>query len=140
MHYAKCCRPVPGDAIVGYLGRGDGLQVHLSHCANAKRLQAKDSERFIPVEWSEDSAQQLYDSGIVVTIKNGKGVLARVASELADANVDIRRLDMEDEAAMATADLRFVISVHDQAQLEAALRNVRRAPAVVRANRILPQE
>ncbi len=139
VRYAPCCRPVPGDAVVAYLGRGDGLHVHRAQCVNAKRLQATDSERIVPVEWAEDSNQKLYDSGISVTIHNQKGVLARVASELAEANVDIRRLEMDDEAAMQTTELRFVLSVHDQQQLEAALRSLRRVPTVVRAARILPQ-
>ena len=139
VRYAPCCRPVPGDAIVGYLSRGDGLQVHQAQCAHAKQLHAKDPERFIQVEWSEDSAQRLYAAGIRVTIRNVKGVLAKVSQELAEANVDIRRLDMDDEAAMDTTELRFVLSVHDQAQLEAALRALRRLPTVVQAQRILPQ-
>ena len=140
VRYAPCCRPVPGDAVVAYLGRGDGLHVHHAQCINAKRLQTTDSERLVPVEWAEDSNQKLYDSGIIVTIHNQKGVLARVASELAQANVDIRRLEMDDEAAMQTTELRFVLSVHDQPQLEAALRSLRRVPTVVRAARILPLE
>lgn len=140
IRYAPCCRPIPGDPIVGYLGRGEGLMVHHAHCNVAKRLQQKDGERFLPVEWSDESRQQLYDSGIVVTIQNHKGVLARVASELAAAEVDIRRLEMDDEAAMDTTDLRFILSVHDQNQLEAALRNLRRVPTVIRAQRIFPQD
>ena len=77
--YALCCRPIPGEAIVGYLGRGEGLMVHSADCAVVKRLQHKDSERFTPVEWSED-LQRSFETGIVVTVTNGKGVLARVAA------------------------------------------------------------
>ena len=140
VRYAACCRPVPGDAVVAYLGRGDGLHVHNAQCINAKRLQATDSERLVPVEWAEDSSQKLYDSGLSVTIHNQKGVLARVATELSDANVDIRRLERDDEAAMQTTELRFIVSVHNQQQVEAALRSLRRIPTVVRASRILPLE
>ncbi|QXW17703.1 bifunctional (p)ppGpp synthetase/guanosine-3',5'-bis(diphosphate) 3'-pyrophosphohydrolase [Comamonas aquatica] len=140
VRYAACCRPVPGDAVVAYLGRGDGLHVHNAQCINAKRLQVTDSERLVPVEWAEDSSQKLYDSGLSVTIHNQKGVLARVATELSDANVDIRRLEMDDEAAMQTTELRFIVSVHNQQQVDAALRSLRRIPTVVRASRILPLE
>ena len=112
--------------------------VHHSQCINAKRLQAKDPDRFIPVEWSEESHQHLFESGIVLTIKNTKGVLARVAGELATMNVDIRHVDMDDEIALETTDLRFIILVHDLEQLEASLRNLRRIPTVVRATRIMP--
>ena len=138
VRYATCCHPVPGDPVVAYLGRGDGLHVHHAQCANAKRLQATDAERFVPVEWAEESNHKLYASGLRVTINNQKGVLARVASELAQANVDIRRLEMDDEAAMQTTELRFIVSVHDQHHIENALRSLRRIPTVVRATRILP--
>ena len=140
VRYAPCCRPVPGEAVVAYLGRGDGLQVHHAQCINAKRLQATDSERFVPVEWAEDANQKLYDSGVSVTIHNQKGVLARVATELSNANVDIRRLEMDDEAAMQTMELRFILAVHDQPHLETALRALRRISTVARATRILPTE
>ena len=61
-----CCRPIPGDKIVGYLGRGEGLTVHSSDCQVAKKLQAKDSERFIGVEWSDEPVRT-FETGIVVT-------------------------------------------------------------------------
>lgn len=140
VRYASCCRPVPGDAVVAYLGRGDGLHVHNALCINAKRLQATDSERFVPVEWADESNQKLYESGLSITIHNQKGVLARIATELSDANVDIRRLEMDDEAAMQTTELRFIVSVHDQQQVEGVLRSLRRIPTVVRASRIMPLE
>jgi len=138
VQYAHCCRPVPGDPIVGYLGRGEGLVVHNSDCGVAKKLQHKDSERFIAVDWS-DEPTRLFETGIVVTVANGKGVLARIAAELATSEADIVHVDMDDEAAMDTTDLRFVVAVRDQAHMEAALRNLRRTHAVLRAFRTLPR-
>ena len=90
------------------------------------------------MEWAEDASQKLYDSGLSITINNQKGVLARVASEMAEANLDIRRLEMDDEAAMQTTELRFIVSVHDRQHVDAALRSLRRIPTVVRATRIMP--
>ena len=90
--------PVPGDAIVGYLGRGEGLVVHADDCAVAKRLQYKDSERFISVEWAEEPVRP-FEAGVLVTVTNGKGVLARVAAALASAEADITHVDMGDEKA-----------------------------------------
>lgn len=139
VQYAHCCRPIPGDAIIGYLGRGEGLVVHVSRCVVAQRLQHKDSERFIAVDWA-DEPTRLFETGVLVTVSNGKGVLAQVAVELANAEADITHVDMDDEVAMDTIDLRFVVAVRDQAHLETALRNLRRAPSVLRASRILPSE
>jgi GTP pyrophosphokinase len=137
VQYAPCCRPIPGDNILGYLGRGEGLVVHVSECALAKRLQNKDSERFIAVEWSDDPVRA-FETSVMVTVTNDKGVLARVAAALAGAEADITHLDMGNEAAQDATDMRFLIAVRDQPHLEAVLRNVRRTASVLRARRVLP--
>lgn len=136
VQYAPCCRPVPGDPIVGYLGRGEGLVVHHAQCGVAKKLQHKDGERFIAVDWS-DEPTRMFETTITVTVSNGKGVLARIASELASSEADIVRVDMDD--AMDTIDLRFVVAVRDLAHMETVLRNLRRTQSVLRAFRVLPQ-
>ena len=90
------------------------------------------------MDWADDITR-LFEAGIVVTVQNVKGVLARVASELAKAEVDIVRVEMADDGgAVGTTDLRFVISVHNSHQVEAALRNLRRVHSVLRAQRIMP--
>lgn len=138
VQYAHCCRPIPGDSIVGYLGRGEGLVVHSAQCPVAKKLQNKDSERFIAVDWA-DEPTRLFETGVIVTVNNGKGVLARIAEKLAQSEADITHIDMDDEVALDTVDLRFVVAVQDQAHLETALRNLRRTQSVLRAARTLPQ-
>ena len=110
--------------------------VHHAHCSNALKLREKDADRFITVDWADDVAR-LFEAGIVVTVQNNKGVLARVAAELANAEADIVRVEMTDEVAVGTTDLRFVIAVHNNVQLENALRNLRRLHSVVRASRVM---
>ena len=136
--YATCCHPIPGDPVVGYLGRGEGLVVHVEDCAVARRLMHKDAERFITVAWAEEPLRP-FEVGIVVTVNNGKGVLARVADALASSEADIVHLGMTDEAAQDAMDLRFVIKVRDTAHLDAVLRHLRRTHSVLRASRILPK-
>ena len=128
VQYAQCCRPVPGDSIVGYLGRGEGLVVHTSGCAVAARLKHRDSERFIAVDWADEPVRQ-FETGLVVTVTNRKGVLARVAADLAQSEVDITKVDMGEEDQQDTTDLRFVISVRDTAHLDAPMRNLKRTPS-----------
>jgi GTP diphosphokinase / guanosine-3',5'-bis(diphosphate) 3'-diphosphatase len=137
VQFASCCRPVPGDTILGYLGRGEGLVVHTAECAVAKRLQHKDSERFIGVEWADEPIRS-FETGILVTVANGKGALARVAAALAHAEADITHVDMDDERAQDATDLRFVVSVRDRAHLDSVLRNLKRTPSVMNAQRIMP--
>ncbi len=134
VQFGKCCRPIPGDTIVGYLGRGEGLTIHASDCQVARKLQAKDAERFINVEWA-DEIVRAFETGIVVTVQNGKGVLAHVASALAVAEADITQVDMTDASPNGVMDLRFVISVRDAAQLEAVFKNLRRTASVLRVQR-----
>ena len=137
VQYARCCRPVPGDPIVGYLGRGEGLVVHIADCPVASRLRHKDAERFIHVEWADEPSRP-FETGVLVTVTNGKGVLARVASAFASAEADIIHMDMGEEAAQEATDLRFLISVRDSAHLEAVLRALNRTASVLRASRVRP--
>jgi GTP diphosphokinase / guanosine-3',5'-bis(diphosphate) 3'-diphosphatase len=139
VQYAPCCQPLPGDAIVGYLGRGEGLIVHTAGCAVAKKLQQKDSERFIAVEWAEDPVRA-FDTAVIVTVQSGKGVLAKVAAAMASAEADITQVDLgqDSEVGAPTADLRFVIAVRDTAHLDSVLRTLARTTTVLRAKRIMP--
>jgi GTP pyrophosphokinase len=138
VQYAACCRPVPGDGILGYLGRGEGLVVHTDQCSVGLRLKHKDSERFIAVEWAEEPTRT-FEVAAVVTVSNGKGVLARVASAITSAEADITHVLMADEVSGQEAtDLRFLFTVRDKAHLEAVLVNLRRVPSVLQAQRVVP--
>ena len=132
--FATCCRPIPGDRVVGYLGRGEGLVVHTEDCGVARRLQQKDAERFITVEWADEPVRT-FPVAIAVTVVNGKGVLARVASSLAAAEADIVHMGMAEESAQDATELRFVITVRDRTHLDNVLRHVRRTPSVLRVAR-----
>ena len=134
VQFAPCCRPIPGDAIVGYLGRGEGLVVHTDDCALAKRLQHRDSERFIAVDWSDEPARA-FETNLLVTVSNGKGVLARVAAALANAEADITHVDMAHEPSHDATDLRFGIAVRDRVHLASAMRSVKRVSSVLRVQR-----
>ncbi len=134
VQYPSCCRPVPGDRIVGYLGRGEGLVVHTEDCPSAQRLLNKDSERFIGVEWSDEPVRS-FETHLVVTVGNGKGVLARVASALAGAEADITHVDMDEDRAQDAADLRFLVAVRDRAHLDTVMRAIKRIPDVLRVQR-----
>lgn len=134
---AKCCKPIPGDSIMGYLGRGEGLVVHTDDCAMAKRLVHRDRERFIAVDWSDEPSRS-FETGLLVTVVNGKGVLARVAAAMAAAEADITQVDMAQESTQDAAELRFGVSVRDRVHLAAIIRGVKRTPSVLRVQRLKP--
>ena len=94
---APCCRPIPGDAIVGNLGRGEGLTVHTAECSVGKRLLERDSERWMRVDWAEQPTRS-FETAVSLLVKNGKGVLAQVASAVSHAEADITHIDMGQRA------------------------------------------
>ena len=137
VRFALCCRPIPGDPIVGYLGHGEGLVVHTEACGVGQRLRHKDAERFFAVDWADEPVRT-FETGIVVTARNDKGVLARVAATLANAEADITHVEMAEETRQDSTDLRFVIAVRDRTHLDAVLRAAKRTPSVLAAVRTVP--
>ena len=99
-----------------------------------EEIQHKDHERFIGVDWADEPVRA-FETDIVVTVNNGKGVLAKVAAALASAEADIIHIDMGQEAVRDATDLRFLVAVRDQAHVEIALRNLNRTASVLRAAR-----
>ena len=137
VQFGSCCKPIPGDRIVGYLGRGEGLVVHAEDCPTGKRLLARDGERFLPVEWAEEPVRS-FETDIVVTVTNGKGVLARVASAIAAAEGDITHVNMGEERPQTATDIRFTIAVRGRVHLADVLRSLKRTPSVLKAQRYKP--
>ena len=134
---ASCCRPIPGDAIVGYLGRGEGLLVHTADCHNGKRLKERDPERWMAVEWAEQPVRA-FDTTVTVQVRNGKGALAQVAASVSAAEADITHIDMDNERDNDVAELRLQLSVRDRLHLADVLRTLKRSPPVLRAARVKP--
>jgi len=132
--YAVCCRPIPGDPIVGYLGRGEGLAVHMADCPVAKKLQHKDGERFMGVEWSDEMARS-FEADLALTVVDGRGVMAKVASVLAAAEADIDHIEMGEANSHDAKDMHFVIAVRDRNHMESILTKLQRSSVVMRAKR-----
>ena len=137
VQFAPCCRPIPGDDIVGYLGRGEGVMVHTADCSVAQRLQHRDSERFIAVQWSDELTRP-FETDLLLTVTEGKGVLARVASALANAEANITHLQMQPQSTESTTELRFTIAVEDRVHLARVIRGLKRTSAVLRIQRLRP--
>jgi GTP pyrophosphokinase/guanosine-3',5'-bis(diphosphate) 3'-pyrophosphohydrolase len=134
---ALCCRPIPGDAIVGNLGRGEGLTVHTAECSVGKRLLERDSERWMRVDWAEQPTRS-FEAAVALLVKNGKGVLAQVASAVSRAEADITHIDMGSDKASETTELRLLLSVRDRLHLADVMRTLKRSPAVLRVARVKP--
>ncbi|MFV0601585.1 MAG: RelA/SpoT family protein [Brachymonas sp.] len=134
--YAPCCHPIPGDAIVGYLGRGEGLVVHTADCAVGKTLRDKDAERFIEVEWAEQMSRP-FAVAVTITIHNRMGAIAAVTSAIAASRADIGYISTSDDTMdHDSLDLRLILQVNDRQRLANVLRAVRRVTATIRAQRV----
>jgi len=139
VRYATCCHPIPGDAIVGYLGRGEGLVVHTDDCPVIRKQLLRDSERFTEVEWSDEPVRS-FETRLLVTLNNVKGALAKVAGALAAAEADITHLEMSKEPVLSDLDIRFTVAVRDRVHLAHVLRSLKRTPTVMRIVRERPDD
>ena len=134
---ARCCRPVPGDEILGYLGRGEGLLIHTADCKTGKRLFARDSEGWLAVGWAEQPTRA-FETAISLLLSNGKGVLAEVATAVAEAEADITHIEMGDQPVSETAELKLLLSVRDRLHLDEVMRGLKRLAAVLSVGRFKP--
>ena len=125
---AGCCRPIPGDAIVGSMKKGQGLVVHTAECRQAARSRRIEPEQWIDVEWDRQPSR-LFQTAVRVTVTNQRGVLAKVASEIADAGSNIDSISMEEDRAVFTTML-FVLEVGNRQHLARVMRALRRLPEV----------
>ena len=126
---ARCCRPIPGDPIIGIIRKGQGLEVHVHDCPSIQRVRGERG-RWVDVEW-EPAHDRLFDVAIRVMTQNARGVLARVASAIAEENSNIQNVGMDaDQIPYST--LNFTLQVADRIHLAKVLRAVRRVPEVVR--------
>jgi guanosine-3',5'-bis(diphosphate) 3'-pyrophosphohydrolase len=131
---ARCCRPIPGDPIVGMIRKGQGLEVHVNDCPVLTRNHSADRDRWIDVEW-ELGTERMFDVTIRVLVEHRRGVLARVAAAIADQESNIQSVAMDSERGPHTI-INFVLQVHNRLHLARIMRAVRRTPEVVRINRI----
>jgi guanosine-3',5'-bis(diphosphate) 3'-pyrophosphohydrolase len=134
---ATCCRPIPGDEIRGYLGRGEGLIVHTADCRNGRKLAERDPDRWMTLEWGEPPMRD-FETAIRVEVRNEKGALAQVATAVSGAEADINHIDMDNLPLADVAELRLLVAVRDRLQLADVLRALKRSGPVIRAARVKP--
>ena len=134
IHFQTCCHPIPGDNIIGYLGKGEGLQVHTNDCSIALRMLSKDSDKWVEVEWGKELNRE-FEVDLAIDTRQGKGVLARVASSVTSADSNIMNVSMEDRFKEDSVTIRFTIQVYDRLHLSKVMRSLRSNPDVMRVTR-----
>jgi RelA/SpoT family (p)ppGpp synthetase len=131
---ATCCRPIPGDSIVGSIKKGQGLVVHTSECRSIVRSRKNEPEQWIDVEWDLRTTR-LFQAAVNVTVENQRGVLAKVASEIAQGGSNIDSITMADDRTMFTT-MHFVVEVANRQHLARVMRALRRLPDVKKLARV----
>jgi GTP pyrophosphokinase len=126
--FAKCCRPVPGDAIVGFMSSGKGIVVHQQNCRNMTETSSEN--RQLSVQWSEHVEGE-YLAFMRVQVSNQRGVLANLAATIADMSSNIEYINLTEKDGRIST-IEFVISVKNRTHLARIMKKLRSLPVVNR--------
>jgi (p)ppGpp synthase/HD superfamily hydrolase len=132
VNYGRCCRPIPGDAIVGLFNPGKGIVVHRQECRNLGDFQSQQ-DKWVDVEWASEPGTD-FATEIRVEVGNRRGALATVAAAIAEMGSNIDNVQSREKDGM-TSTLDFLISVHGRQHLARVMRRLRRIPLVMRISR-----
>ncbi|HKO87855.1 MAG TPA: bifunctional (p)ppGpp synthetase/guanosine-3',5'-bis(diphosphate) 3'-pyrophosphohydrolase [Burkholderiales bacterium] len=133
VQFAKCCRPIPGDPIIGFIKKGQGLVIHTHDCPVGAKSRS-DPDKWIDVEWDAEVGK-LFQVGIRVVAANQRGVLAKVAAAIAESGSNIDNVSMDEERGIYTT-MHFTVQVQNRLHLARVMKSLRRIPEVVRMTRV----
>lgn len=134
IHISKCCNPVPGDPILGFITRGRGLSVHSVECPNIDELDY-DRERIVDVDW-ESSREATYPVKISVLSVDKPGILASVSQAIASSEANISHAEITTSNENRKASLVFIVDIKDTRHLEHVFKNIERVDGVVQVRRV----
>ena len=134
---SRCCTPVPGDEIIGFVTRGRGVSVHRADCANAESLMSEQQARLIDVEWDGDQSKAMFRAGVEVVALDRSKLLRDVANALSEQHVNIVACSTH-TGSDRVAKMRFEFEMADAGHLESVLRTIRQIDAVYDAYRLVP--
>jgi GTP diphosphokinase / guanosine-3',5'-bis(diphosphate) 3'-diphosphatase len=133
---ARCCNPIRGEKIVGYITRGKGVSVHSATCPNVVNL-LYDPERRIDVEWDKGDGASSYTVKLTMEVEDRKGLLAAVSAKIADINTNIRNMEARtDEDHHARIDV--TVEITDVKHLERVIKSLRGVEGVLDVERAAP--
>jgi GTP pyrophosphokinase len=134
IQFAKCCKPIPGDPIIGMISKGQGMVIHTHDCPVIAKSRP-DPERLLDVEWDPES-KKLFEVSIRLVVANQRGVLAQVAAEIAESRSNIQNVAIDPEDGGAYTGMHFTLQVSNRLHLAQIMRGLRRIPEVIRITRI----
>lgn len=131
---ARCCRPLPGDAIVGYITLGKGVSIHRQDCRNILKLRAQESERIIKVEWGA-APESTYSVNIIIEAYDRYGLLKDITTLLDSEKINISALNTLSDKRKNTVDMVITIEVRSYNELSRVLARLNQLPNVASARR-----
>ncbi len=133
VRYARCCRPIPGDAVMGYLSAGRGIIVHRNVCGNLSEFR-KQPDKWVAVNW-EKHIDREFSAEILVEVSNKPGVLAEIAASIADSGSNIEQVSVDERSEEDYADITILMLVRDRVHLASVIRRIRSMPVVKKITR-----
>ena len=133
INYAKCCRPIPGDPILGFITAGRGIVIHTQDCKNVAEFRDKP-EKWLDVKW-EDNIQGDFPIDINLLVVSKRGVLARVASTIAGMEANIENVNIVERDGTHST-LSFTVLVENRQHLAKIMRELRKMEEVIRIQRM----
>jgi GTP pyrophosphokinase len=133
---AKCCKPLPGDKIVGYISLGKGVSIHRKDCPNARDLESRSGERFINVAW-KGTSEKAFRAEFQVEAMDRSRLLEDISRTLSESGVNIVSADCNTSSDHLVKD-RFVVEVSDSKLLDTVLENIKGIDTIFDAYRITP--
>jgi GTP diphosphokinase / guanosine-3',5'-bis(diphosphate) 3'-diphosphatase len=134
VQFASCCRPIPGDPILGFINKDKGLVIHTHDCPAIRKFRV-DPEKWLDVEWDPDG-KRLFKVNLKLAAANQPGMLAKIAAGIAEAGSNIDNVSMEESDNSTYTNMHFTVQVQDRVHLAELMRRLRKIPDVVRINRI----
>ena len=134
VQFARCCGPIPGDPIIGIISKGQGMVIHTHDCPVAAKGN-RDPDRVLDVQWDANPSK-LFDVGIRLVVANQRGVLAKVAAEIAAAESNIQNVAVDPDDGGTYTVMRFTVQVMNRMHLARIVRDLRKIQEVVRISRI----
>jgi GTP pyrophosphokinase len=131
---ARCCSPIRGEKIVGYITRGKGVSVHSANCANVVNLQY-DPERRIDVEWDKGTDVAPYTVRLTMQVEDRKGMIAELSSRIANINTNIINLEATTRAEDHQARIEMTVEIQDLKHLEKVMKSIRGVEGVLGVER-----
>ena len=134
VQFAPCCRPIPGDPILGFINKEKGLIIHTHDCPTTRKFKL-DPDKWLDVAWDSDN-KKLFKVNVRVVVINERGMLAKLAAGISDVGANIDNVSVEEPDGSQYANVNFTVQVHNRVHLAELMRNLRKIPDVVRINRV----